>query len=347
MVTPNPASSPKRWLVRWVRVLGLTLAPITLASGAAWIVCASMPGASWSGAPSPASEGQRALSEELRATVEALCQHGERNLEHPAALEHAVELLKPRLAASGREVSVEAFDCGGATATNLFVDLPGRSSELVVVGAHYDTARGSPGANDNASGVAALCALARRFADRSMPRALRFVAFANEEPPRFRTELMGSRVHAARAKERGERVVAMLALETLGCYSDAAGSQRYPIGLLSLAYPTRGDFVAFVGDLGSRSLVRDCVRAFREHARIPSEGAALPAWIPGVDWSDHASFWPHGVPALMVTDTAVFRDPHYHRASDTPEKLDYGRLALVVEALERVIAAQAGATDLR
>ncbi|MBI5361819.1 MAG: M28 family peptidase, partial [Planctomycetes bacterium] len=259
-------------------------------------------------------------------------------LEHPAALERALALVKTSLEATGRPVRVESFPSGATEAHNLVLDLPGRTSEWVVIGAHYDTARGAPGANDDGSGVAALCALARRFARRTTERSLRFVAFANEEPPRFRTDRMGSRVHARRAMERGETIVAMLALETLGCYSDVEGSQRYPNGLLALLYPSRGDFVTFVGDLGSRALVRDCVRAFREHASFPSEGGALPAWIPGVDWSDHASFAAHGVPAAMVTDTAVFRDPHYHRATDTPEKLDYDRLARVVAGIEHVVA---------
>lgn len=318
-------------------MLLLTLAPFALAGAVAWFVCASMPRATWAGPLPPLTEAERALSAELREIVVALCESGERNSAQTAALDRAVEVVTERLGSAGRPVRRESYDVGAARAHNLVLELPGSSPEIVLVGAHYDTAHGSPGANDNGSGVAVLCALARRFAGQPHVRTLRFVAFANEEPPWFHTEDMGSRVHAAGVRQRGERVVAMLALETLGCYSDEDGSQAYPIGLLELAYPSRGDFVAFVGDLGSRSLVRRCVDAFREHARFPSEGAALPASIAGVAWSDHSSFWPIGVPAVMVTDTAFLRDPHYHRATDTPDRLDYDRLARVTLGLEAVL----------
>lgn len=342
MTSNLPREGARRPRIRWKRLFACFLAPLGALLLGLWFLCASMPGTPWSGALPALTGDQRLLAVELRAMVDELCVGGERNLEHREALERAIALVKARLAASGRPVRVESFPSGDSEAHNLVLDLPGRTRDLIVVGAHYDTARGAPGANDNGSGVAALCALAQRFTARKTECSLRFVAFANEEPPRFRTDLMGSRVHAHRASERGETIVAMLALETLGCYSDVEGSQHYPIRLLSLAYPSRGDFVAFVGDLGSRALVRDCVRAFRDDARFPSEGAALPAWVPGVDWSDHASFAAHGVPAVMVTDTAVFRDPHYHRATDTPEKLDYERLARVVEGLEHVLARLAG-----
>ncbi|MBK7875257.1 MAG: M20/M25/M40 family metallo-hydrolase [Planctomycetes bacterium] len=301
-----------------------------------------MPGRSWSSALPPLTEDERALAAELRSTVDRLCERGPRNLDHPEALARAADLVQELLEGPTQlPVWRESYAARpfGIDSHNLVLDLPGTRAprEIVVIGAHYDSAGDAPGANDDASGVAALCALARRFAERGSERTLRFVAFANEEPPYFETEAMGSRVHARRASERGDRIVAMLALETLGCYSDAEGSQRYPIQLLALAYPSRGDFVAFVGNLGSRALVRECVGAFRAAASFPSEGAALPEPIPGVGWSDHASFWPYDVPAVMVTDTAVFRDPHYHERSDTPEKLDYERFARVVLGLEPVL----------
>src|SRR5262249_39377669 len=149
-------------------------------------------------------------------------------------------------------------------------------------------------------------------------RTLRFVAFVNEEPPWCQGADMGSRVYARSCRARGDDVVAMLSLETLGCYSDAPRSQRYPLPILRAFYPSQGDFVAFVGDTSSRALVREAIGAFREHASIPSEGAALPGWIPGVGWSDHRSFWEKGYRAIMVTDTAPFRYAHYHTALDLP-----------------------------
>ena len=201
-----------------------------------------------------------------------------------------------------------------------------------------------PGANDNASGVAATLALARRLAGQRFQRTLRFVLFANEENPYFHTELMGSLRHAAGCRARGENVVAMLSLESMGYYSDAAGSQRYPwpVGWF---YPDRGEFIAFVANLASRSLVRQAIESFRDTRMLASEGAALPSGTPGVGWSDHWSFWQHDYPAIMVTDTAVFRDPNYHRASDHPKNLDYVRLARVTLGLERVLSELAGPKD--
>jgi len=207
-----------------------------------------------------------------------------------------------------------------------------RAEEIVVVGAHYDSARGTPGANDNGSGVAAMLELARIFREAKLARTVRFVAFVNEEPPFSNTDEMGSRQYARRTKARGEKVVGMLSLETIGWYSDHRGTQRYPFPL-SLFYPSRGNFLGFVGNLDSRALLHEAIGSFRRHAAFPSEGIAAPRSIPGVDWSDHAPFWDEGYPALMLTDTAPYRYPHYHSAQDTPDKVDYERLARVVTGL--------------
>jgi Zn-dependent M28 family amino/carboxypeptidase len=191
---------------------------------------------------------------------------------------------------------------------------------------------GAPGANDNGSGVAAVLELARLLRDATPARTLRCVLFVNEEPPFDQTDVMGSRVYARRSRERGENIVGMFSLETVGWYSEKPGSQRYPFPL-SLFYPSTGNFIAFVSNLASRALLHEAIASFRRHAGIPSEGVAAPAFIPGVDWSDHWSFWQEGWPALMVTDTAPYRYPHYHAAEDTPDKVDYERLARLVTGL--------------
>ena len=208
---------------------------------------------------------------------------------------------------------------------------------ILLIGAHYDSVFGSPGANDNGSGVAAMLALARRFAGKPAQHTLRFVAFVNEEPPYFLTGQMGSFVYAGRCKARGDRISAMISLETIGYFSDAPHSQTYPAPGLGVFYPSVGNFIGFVSNVPSRNLLRRAIALFRKHAKIPSEGAALPAFIPGVSWSDQWSFWQHGYPGIMITDTAPFRYPHYHSATDTPDKLDYDRFALVVSGMEKVI----------
>ncbi len=225
---------------------------------------------------------------------------------------------------------------------NLEVERKGtrRPQEIVIVGAHYDSAPGSPGADDNGSGVAALLALAARFARAGPGRTIRFVAFVNEEPPFFHTDQMGSLVYARELKSRRERVVAMYSLESLGYFTDEPGSQHYPAPF-SLLYPSTGSFVGFVGNVGSMGLVRRAVKDFREVAKVASEGAAIPGFVIGVGWSDQWSFWREGYPGLMVTDTAAFRNPNYHTSDDKPGTLDYDRLALAVIGLEHVIDREA------
>ena len=204
----------------------------------------------------------------------------------------------------------------------------------IVVGAHYDTVPGSPGADDNASAVAALIELAGLLGRERLP--IRFVAFANEELPYFMGPDMGSWVSAKRSRDRGEKLCAMLSLEMLGYYSDQPGSQRYPAPL-GLFYPDRGNYIAFVGDLGAFRLVRKCFLKFRNNSPFPAEWLSGPASIPGVTHSDHWSFRNLGFPAIMVTDTAYNRNPHYHQASDTPDTLDYPRMAAVTLGLAAML----------
>ena len=277
----------------------------------------SMPGESYRGALPELTGEERALSLRLRLHVAALAA-AERNTD----LEPAARYIEAGFGPAARS---QTFESAGRTVRNVEIGLG-----AIVVGAHYDSVPGSPGADDNASAVAVLIELAR------MNLPARFVAFANEEMPHFLTDEMGSHAFAARARRSGERVAAMLSLEMLGFYREAPGSQRYPPPL-GLFYPNRGDFIAFVGDLGARSLVHRAVALFREHARFPSEGVAAPSFVPGVTWSDHWSFRRHGYPAIMVTDTAFYRYPHYHLPSDTPEKLDYARMARVTLGLAALI----------
>jgi hypothetical protein len=323
------------------------LVPALLAAGC-WATL--MPGKRHAGPLPPASAEQLALARELERDVRRLAgEIGERNVLRPEALERARAFVRAELAAAGEPRELEhrhplASGASGTGCFNVWVELSGRelAHEIVVVGAHYDSVVGSPGANDNASGVAAVLALARRFAGRDLARTLRLAAFVNEEPPFFPGE-MGSAALARASRERGEEVVAMLSVETIGYYSDAPGSQTYPLPLLGLLYPSRGDFAAFVGNLRSRRLVRSALAAFRSRAAFPSEGAALPGSVPGVGWSDQRSYWDAGYPGVMVTDTAPFRYPWYHTEGDTPDKLDYDRLARVVEGLAAVVEAWAGA----
>jgi hypothetical protein len=305
-----------------------------------------MPGSGHRGPLPEASPETRALAVALQGHVVALAQTiGERRLGHGDSLERSrayIESVARVFVEQGR-MSLRFEDVGpeGSHAKNVIVELPGASADLVIIGAHYDSADGAPGADDNASGVASTLEFARALSAQRFEKTVRFVLFANEEQPFFGNPGMGSLVHAGNCRKRNEQIDAMLSIESVGYYSDASGSQRYPwpVGLL---YPDRGDFVAFVGDVGSRGLVRRAIGAFREVAHFPSEGAALPRSIPGVGWSDQWAFWQFDYPAMMVTDTAVFRNPHYHESTDTPATLDYLKLARVTLGLRHVIEVLAG-----
>ena len=298
------------------------------------------PGVSYRG-PLPAlTAREKALAVQLHLDVQKLAgEIGVRNYQRYENLGLAKEYIARRFRALGYAPEPEVFEARGLEFVNLIASVPGASpdAEVVIVGAHYDSAIDCPAANDNGSGVAALLALAEHFVGKRPRREIRFVAFTNEEPPFSFGPQMGSHVTARRCHARGERIAAAISLETLAYYSDEPNSQAYPppVGLF---YPSTGNFVGFVSNIKSRPLLDQALGTFRQHVSFPSEGAALPALTPGVGWSDHWSFWQFGYPAIMVTDTAPFRYPHYHRATDTPDKLDYKRLARVVVGLESVVA---------
>ena len=279
----------------------------------------------------------------LRAHVQTLAGDiGERNVMNPQALRAAADYLRRQWQSQGYEVIAHEYTIERERWANLEVSRQGRKTpnEIVVIGAHYDSVFGSPGANDNGSGVAALLELARLFAVRDTECTVRFVAFVNEEPPLFRTGDMGSRQYARAARAQNEDIRAMLSLETIGHYNDAPGSQHYP-PLFSPFFPDRGNFIGMVSNIGSRALLRQAVSAFRAASDFPLEYVSTFGWVPGVDWSDHGSFWSEGYPAIMATDTALYRYPYYHSAQDTPDKVDYARLARVTAALAAVVEALA------
>lgn len=298
-----------------------------------------MPGSSYQGALPLATDEIHDLEQKLHTHVHTLSrQIGERNLFHYDELLLAAEYIRAEFKSAGYEVLRQTFDVSGKVCENIEAEVRGtdRREDILVIGAHYDSVKGSPGANDNGTGIAAMLALARQFAQSPVSRTLRFVAFANEEPPFFQTPNMGSRVYAQRSRQQNERIILMLSLETIGYYTEAPNTQRYPPPL-SLIYPSKGNFIGFVSNLANRNWVQQAVGSFRQHTQFPSEGAALFEWLPGVGWSDHWAFWQEGFPALMVTDTALFRDPNYHTSNDTPDHIHFDHLARVVTGLQHVI----------
>ena len=299
----------------------------------------TMPGSSYRGPLPPLTDDERQIAERLEAHVRMLAETiGARNVHsYPDELAAAAEYIRSTWRELGYAVRSHPYAVGDATAENLAAARADAVAEGVyVVGAHYDSVGDCPAANDNGSGVAAMLELSRLLADSPAARRLRFVAFVNEEPPYFQTPRMGSWVYAKECRARGEKLAGMFSLETMGCYHDEPGSQAYPFPF-SLFYPDTGNFIGFVGNLDSRDLGHRGIAAFRAHAQFPSEGVAAPGRVTGIGLSDHWSFWQEGYPAVMITDTAPFRYSHYHLASDTPDKLDYERLARVVSGLSAML----------
>ncbi len=292
-----------------------------------------------------AGAGPDALEKQLRADVQTLAGRiGARDVTHPAALAKAAKFVESSLRAAGYTVRRLPFRAGPHQVFNLDATLKGttHATELVVVGAHYDSVPTTPGADDNASGVASMLAIARALSGRKLRRSVRFVAFVNEEPPWFKTASMGSVVYARALKAEKTKVVGMLSLETMGYYDPRPDTQRYPAGL-SLFYPSTGHFIAFAATTESSAWLNEVTRRYRAKAVVPAESIAAPSFVTGVDFSDHWSFGREGFPAVMVTDTAFLRNARYHEPTDTPDTLDYTRLSQVVARLAEVVAEVANA----
>jgi hypothetical protein len=269
---------------------------------------------------------------------------GERSLIRYTRLEQAADYIQSHLGSLGYKVEEQIYRMQGRDYRNLIATLPGRNipQEIILVGAHYDTVTGTPGADDNASGVAGLLELARLCKNMELARTLRFVAFSLEEPPVFNSRYMGSRVYARQARLDKQNIVAMLCLESIGYYSHKENSQEFPLPIMRFFYPNQGNFIAVVGNLSSWNLVNRVKDNLKESCQVPVETLISPSLVPGVDFSDHASFWKEGYPAVMITDSALYRNPYYHLPSDTIHTLDFDSLTAVVKGVFHTIRKLAG-----
>jgi Peptidase family M28 len=300
-----------------------------------------VPGASHAGPIPSLTTDEASIAERLRAHITAIASRPH-NVAHYAELEKAARYIEGELRALGYEPLAQVYTVDRKPVRNIEATIepvdPARSRGTVVVGAHYDSAGDAPGANDNGSGTAAVLELARLLGDLRgrIDARVRLVLFVNEEPPYFQTPAMGSWQYARLLAERREPIIGMMSLETLGWFSDEPGSQRYPAPF-GLLYPSEANFIAFVGLMGSREFLHAVIDSFRRNTAFPSVGGVAPGFIPGIAWSDHWSFEQFGFPALMITDTALYRYPHYHRPTDTPDKVDTAKLARITRGLDKVV----------
>lgn len=300
-----------------------------------------MPGTQGRGAPPMLDAEEEALATRLHDHVYFFARDiGVRNTGAFAKMGLAGQEVEALLRRARLTVKLEAVTAGNRSATLFTADVPGtvKPEEIVLVGTHYDSPRSSPGADCNASGTAVALELARKFASAPCERTLRFAFFALSESPFAGTAGQGAHQYAVRCKERNETIVAAVLLEGLGNFSDADGSQSVPFPL-NTVFPDEGNFLAFLGDFRSRELVRTCVAEFRAAGRLPAYGCLLPSLVPGFHGSDAMAMAREGIRAVLVTDTGTLRSDAYGDASDTPDRLDYARMARACTALRRVIEA--------
>ena len=284
------------------------------------------------GAPGPAAADTLKLRQHLLVLTAS---SQPRNYQHPAVLDSVAAYLSRQLRATGAyAIGEQPYAVHGRTYRNVLASFGPADGPRLVIGAHYDVCGEQPGADDNGTGVAALLELARLLGPQThLPYRIDLVAYTLEEPPFFRTPQMGSYVHAASLKAARVPVCGMVALEMLGYYDDRRGSQHYPLGPLKFLYGSRGNYVTVAQKFGNGRFGRRFARQYRAVAALPAKRFKAPAWLPGIDFSDHLNYWKFGYPAVLLTDTAFYRNRAYHDASDTLNRLDMRRLGLAVDAL--------------
>ncbi len=254
-----------------------------------------------------------------------------RDYKHPENLDRTASYIRTEFENTDGRVSEQVYTVDGVVYRNIILMLGPQTQERIVVGAHYDTAGELPGADDNASGIAGLIELARLLSRAPLLLTVELVAYTLEEPPFFRTDQMGSYIHATQLREQGIQLRIMIALEMIGYFSDDANSQHFPLAILNLLYPTEGNWLAVIGDMASGAEVRAVKTSMRAATELPVYSFnAPPSLVAGIDWSDHLNYRKNGYPGIMISDTAFLRNLNYHTEHDTPDLLDYDRMAMVV-----------------
>jgi len=281
----------------------------------------------------------KANPQTLRSHVEMLSQTLPPRIDSEAALEPTVKWIVSQLQAYGSPHR-QTYKIKDASFHNVLLSFGPDTQKVTVVGAHYDTADGLPGADDNASGVAGLIELARLLSTEKLTSRVELVFYTLEEPPHYDSRNMGSYVHAESMKKAAKDVTLMMSLEMIGYFSDKPNSQHYPAPLLNLVYPSKGNFIAVVANLSNMMTTRKVKKSFRQSIDLPVYSINAPELIPGIGFSDHRNYWLMGYPAVMITDTAFARNTAYHTVNDIADRLDYEKMAQVVEATYHTVIQQ-------
>lgn len=253
-------------------------------------------------------------------------------------LDKAASYIETAFTSSAEQVELQTYTANGENYKNIIAIYGPESDEVYVVGAHYDAFVGFPGADDNASGVAGLIELGTLLSKVSLQSRIILVAYTLEEPPYFRTEKMGSAVHANSLVANNENVKLMISLEMIGYFSDVEGSQEFPNPIMRFLYPNKGNYIAIIDQMFANN-ARAIKKAINTYSSVPAYSINAPKSIPGIDFSDHLNYWNNSYPAVMITDTAFYRNKNYHTAEDTFEKLDYEKMAQVVYGVFKFLEA--------
>jgi Zn-dependent M28 family amino/carboxypeptidase len=273
--------------------------------------------------------------ENLQRTVHYLsAMQPPRNYLHRESLEKAAQYIAREFAEYGLPIAFQQFEISGQSYKNVIARIGPQTGPRLIVGAHYDVCGEQPGADDNASGIAGLLEIARfaKTHEAELPYGIDFVAYTLEEPPFFRTPQMGSYVHAQSLKEQNTQVKGMICLEMIGYFNEQPASQNYPLAWMQYLYGDKGDFIGVISNLGSSSLAAQVSRQLKK-TTLKVKALKAPAWLTGVDFSDHQSYWRFGYKAIMVSDTSFYRNTHYHQASDTIDTLDFNKMREVVKGV--------------
>ena len=276
----------------------------------------------------------------LEADVKALAsQFPTRSIEDIETLNKAADYIKSQFTSVTDRVEEQRFNYDGREYRNIICSFGPKDAPRIIIGAHYDVAGlHNPGADDNASGIAGVLELARMLSKEQpdLKHRVDLLAYTLEEPPYFNTPAMGSFMHANQLASAKVKVRLMVSAEMIGYFTDREDSQNYPVSILKWIYPSKGNFVGVVGLLFDRYLVARTKKLLRVTKELPVYSINAPRLVQGVDFSDHRNYWKFNFPAVMVTDTAFFRNPNYHSPSDTPNTLDYERMSKVVDGLYRI-----------
>lgn len=277
------------------------------------------------------------LSSTVRYLSETVGQRSYRDIDK---LNKSADYIEEKFRSYGCSTKRHVFIYSGNTYYNIICDIKGTKSSnnaIIVIGAHYDTAIGTPGADDNASGVAGLLELARLTSKHPLKHPVQFVAFSLEEPLVSAVRHLGSHLYAKKLKQEGANIYSMISLEMIGYFSDKKSSQHYPLPFFKLFYPDKGNFICFVGDIKSKKFTKKIEDNFKASSALPVETLSTVSIVPGVDFSDHKSFWDVGYHAFMITDTAFYRNKNYHKEGDTALTLDYDRMTELIKGLYKAL----------